>query len=298
MPYTNAAINLATPADNTVAGLGDDRIRELKLDLKERIESIIANWDADPWVLKAQSVPLAALINGDLPAGVKVKAANIPAKEIPTAALADLLIGNGQLAIGATRSRNIADSNNAAAGETAPAIAEADVGIMGRHLDSAILLERHFTDDSIGTGPLKADAVETANIKDLNVTKAKLAVAVTDGLWKQLTGTLAIAAANGGITAQRFREWDVNVPGATVGCRCEARYEPSVNGSSGPNGGVPSPAGTAAINADTGLIDHDTVHHKAWCVEVDKVRCRIINPTNVNCPAEARTLRAYAFVPA
>lgn len=292
MPYVDP-FDLTTPADNTVVGLGDDRVRELKRALKERIESFFTGIDVDPWVPKAGVVGLTALANGDLPAGVKILAANVTDGNITTAKYAGLSITFDKIAAGNVRTNHHADSNDAAPAETAPVEAVGDIGITGRKLDSAAIIERHYATGSIPTAAYKDVSITSAKLADGAVTTAKLEGTVLDGLVKQFTGTLAIAAASGGITAQRFREWDVAVVGAVVGCRCEARFEPSSN----PSGNVPTPAGTPANNADTGLIDHDTVFFKAWCLVADVVRVRIINPTNVNCPAEARTLRAYALVP-
>jgi hypothetical protein len=52
MPYTNDVINPNKPADTDLASLGDDEIRQLKLDLKERLESFFESIDGDPLVAK------------------------------------------------------------------------------------------------------------------------------------------------------------------------------------------------------------------------------------------------------
>lgn len=52
MAYTNPAIDLTSPADTDLASHGDDEIRAIKRDLKERLETFFEDIDADPLVMK------------------------------------------------------------------------------------------------------------------------------------------------------------------------------------------------------------------------------------------------------
>lgn len=53
MAYTNLTFDPATPTDTDLASLGDNEIRKLKLDIKERLESYFESFDDDPLVPKA-----------------------------------------------------------------------------------------------------------------------------------------------------------------------------------------------------------------------------------------------------
>jgi hypothetical protein len=62
MPYTNAVIDPTKPADTDLASMGDDEIRQLKLDLKERLESFFEDVDADPLVAKDGAITFPEMI--------------------------------------------------------------------------------------------------------------------------------------------------------------------------------------------------------------------------------------------
>jgi hypothetical protein len=48
MPYTNATFDPAVPAGSSQLSAGDDSVRTLKLDIKERLETLVVDFDDDP----------------------------------------------------------------------------------------------------------------------------------------------------------------------------------------------------------------------------------------------------------
>lgn len=61
MAYTNPTFNPAVPADGDLLSLGDDSIRSAKLDIKERLESVVKSFDDFPLVFKDGVIPFSAV---------------------------------------------------------------------------------------------------------------------------------------------------------------------------------------------------------------------------------------------
>lgn len=207
----NDVIDDTTPADDEERHLGDDRIRELKRALNERLASFLANWpDVDPLVLKATAVPNDFIV-----------AAMIGAAQVGTAELADLNVTTGKLADGAVTSVKIADLT-IQSGDLAD-----DAVLTAKIIDEAV------TEDKIGTGAVTSlkiadenvtaqqiapDAVTTVKILDGAVTSAKLgALAIgngllTDqshlGLFLEFTDVIPVSAGDGFGSSSR------NAPGS------------------------------------------------------------------------------------
>jgi hypothetical protein len=56
MPYVNPVIDPSKPTDTDLASQGDDEIRGLKLDLKQRLETFFTSIDADPLTVKEGAI--------------------------------------------------------------------------------------------------------------------------------------------------------------------------------------------------------------------------------------------------
>jgi hypothetical protein len=117
-------LDQSTPADLDMAGQGDDRIRELKRALRQRLASFFVDVDADPLVPKAGSInPAVAFADGSIP-GTKITINSLPADRIIgggggggggvtdnsvyTNAIQNLAVSNGKLADNSVDARVIA----------------------------------------------------------------------------------------------------------------------------------------------------------------------------------------------
>jgi hypothetical protein len=83
-----------TPADSDFTGQGDDRIREFKRAIRQRLASFFSNIDVDPMVPKNGSIPAASLV------AESVTAAQLAASAVGTAEIADGAITKAKLAAG------------------------------------------------------------------------------------------------------------------------------------------------------------------------------------------------------
>lgn len=61
MAYTHATFNPSVPADGDLLSQGDDVIRDAKLDVKERLESVFKSFDDDPLAFKDGIIPFSAI---------------------------------------------------------------------------------------------------------------------------------------------------------------------------------------------------------------------------------------------
>ena len=76
MAFTNT-INPAVPAANAMAGLGDDELRQLKLDITERLASFFADPNADPLVPLSGALTRMRAANYDAAAAAGSRATNL-----------------------------------------------------------------------------------------------------------------------------------------------------------------------------------------------------------------------------
>src|SRR4051812_33273956 len=100
-------LNPATPADTDISGQGDDRMRETKRALIQRLGSFFQNVDADPMVPRANSIPVATFADNTFPGAklldgsvkvIKLDATeNIPADMVNTASIEDAAVTTPKL---------------------------------------------------------------------------------------------------------------------------------------------------------------------------------------------------------
>lgn len=139
MAYSNP-LNPSTPADGNFLREGDDRIRELKSAIIERLETIFQSLDADPLVF----------INS----------------VITNSALADTIVGTSKLIDASVTNPKIADG----------AVTDAKiVGMDGGKLTDGTVANAKLQDNSVTNSKLGDSAVATPELADAAVTTPKIA---------------------------------------------------------------------------------------------------------------------------
>lgn len=107
MPFLEP-LDPATPDGSASAGEGDDRIRELKRAIIERVESFFVDIEGDPWVPKLDAINLAAVISDNTVPGAKLQDNSISLSKL--ASLPDVTgIVTTQIADGAITTPKLAD---------------------------------------------------------------------------------------------------------------------------------------------------------------------------------------------
>lgn len=206
----------AQPADIDQSAQGDDRIRELKRALTERLNRVWPNWpNGDPLTWTAGIIPSAALT---FSAG-SVPALSLPAKSVTQALIALLAIGTPELIDLAVTAAKIA---NGAVGDVQlgnfPGTHVTDNTLPGAKLIDASIGSAKYALLSILAGALADGAVSTSKILDANVTNAKV-----------LDTTLEVVkfsvAAKGLISVTKFV--DVVVVLTTLGSRATVTQAPT-----------------------------------------------------------------------
>lgn len=206
----------ALPADIDPSGQGDDRIRELKRALTERLNRVWPNWpNGDPLTWTNGIIPSAAMTF----AAGSVPAASLPAKSVTQALIALLAIGTPELI----------DLSVTAAKIAAGAVTDFQLGLFnGTKINDGTLNATKIIDGTIGsgkyallsvlTGVLADAAVTTAKLADLNVTNAKIADTTIE------IAKLSVAA-KGLIAVTKFV--DVVVVLTTLGSRVTVTQAPT-----------------------------------------------------------------------
>lgn len=164
-------VDPATPADSDIAGQGDDKIREFKRGLRERLISFFVDIDADPLVPLHGSIPV-DVFDDDSVDGKFLKTASIPA---------DRLIGSGLGTVGPNSVGPTQLQDNAVT----------NLKLGDNSVDARVIAA-----GAVGNTELAADAVNTNNILDNAVTRPKIATA-TRGVFGYITrGDFAVPAGN------------------------------------------------------------------------------------------------------
>ena len=185
----------ALPADTDQSAQGDDRIRELKRALTERLNRVWPNWpNGDPLTWTNGIIPSAAMtfaVGG-------VPAVSLPAKSVTQALIALLSIGTPELI----------DLSVTAAKIAAGAVGDAQLGAFaGSHINDASIPGVKLVDASIGSSKYALLSVLTGIIADGAVTTPKLADASVSNA-KVIDATLEIAklsaTARGLISVSKF----------------------------------------------------------------------------------------------
>lgn len=179
MPYADP-LDPTTPADNDVVSFGDDRIREFKRGLIQRLSTVFTNTDSDPLVFLAGIVPgaaVAALGIGTAQIALQavtaaqilnatITAAQIAASTIVASNLAAGAVDNVALGVNAVSTSNIIDA----------AITDSKISaVSGTKVNSGTLPGTAIAAGGVGTAQLGAGAVSTANVAALAITSALLA---------------------------------------------------------------------------------------------------------------------------
>lgn len=185
MPYSDP-LDPTTPIAAEAASQGDDRIRALKLAINERMADLANGWPAGPLTPK---IPLLYIVAGML-ANKTITAAQIADATITALQLADASVGTAELidsaVTGPKIGANAVDTVHVALlAITDALIASVDGGkIIDASIDGGTKLKDGSVTASklaaIGTAGIADGAVTTPKIADLNVTIAKLAVALKD----------------------------------------------------------------------------------------------------------------------
>lgn len=151
MPYADP-FDATTPTDANPVGQGDDRIRELKRAINQRMADLANGWPDGPLSLKIPNLYIVA--------------AMIANKTITAAQIADATITALQLADGAVGTAELA--NGAVTDDKLAALAVATANVQLEAITDALIA-------SVGGGKIVDDTITTAKYKDASVTKAKLA---------------------------------------------------------------------------------------------------------------------------
>lgn len=205
----------ATPADIDQSGQGDDRIRELKRALTERLARVWPNWpNGDPLTWTNGIIPSAAITF----AAGGVPAASLPAKSVTQALLALLSVGTPELIDLAVTAAKIANG----------AVGDAQLGAFpGSHINDNTIPGVKLIDASIGSSKYALLSVLTGILADGAVTTAKLAdLSVSNQ--KVIDATLEIAklsaTARGLIAVTKYV--DIAVALTTLGARATLTLAP------------------------------------------------------------------------
>jgi hypothetical protein len=91
---------------------------------------------------------------------------------------------------------------------------------------------------------------------------------------KIFTGLLELSSVQSTLAAGGFKEFDVDVAGSKVGDLAYAEY----NADDVYPTDADTPPDTAGVS---GINGRDYVHVRAWCLNDDKVRVRMVNPSGV-----------------
>lgn len=154
-------LDQTTPDDAAIAGQGDDRIREFKRAIRQRLGSFFQDIDADPLVPKVGSIPQTVFPDGALNARVLTDATIAAAKFV-----AGIIMPNDSV-----RTASIKDGE-----VTSPKLADGAVATL-KLADNAVTANKLAT-DSVTSDKIIAGGVGTAEVADAAITKPKLAAAL------------------------------------------------------------------------------------------------------------------------
>lgn len=171
MPYVNS-LDPASPPDNQAVSLGDDRIRETRGGIKERLETVFTGIDVDPLAFQPGIIPGAAIADSAITAA-KILDGSVGAFElsdaaVETAKLADSAVTTAKLIDGAVTSAKIG------AGEVNTANI-ADGAVTGPKLGDDTVTDAKIQNLAVTTGKIADGAVTTVKLADGAVTSAKIA---------------------------------------------------------------------------------------------------------------------------
>ena len=275
-------LDATTPADTDFAGSGDDKIRELKRALIERIESFFQDVEAQPWVPIAGIIPGASLVNGSITslqldattsrawlAGFFVDtAANPPVPKpgsVPVAALSGAITPDD---------------------DSVSTIKVQDLAITEPKMADNSVSSRTVQDDAI-TAPKIADGAidDPAKIVDGKVTQSKLDPALVAKQLTVVTANRLFTQAETTVGDSSYKEYDIVCAGAQVGKPVLVQFTA---------GGYPD-----GVSAGGAWIGPDELHRglHAWCLVAGTIRIRFFNKTGtpVDAGAAGATVTVWQF---
>lgn len=282
MPYANP-LDPASPSGGSNANQLDDRIRELKAALIERLLTLVTDVNAQPLVIKPGVIPAGAL------AALTVGTAQIIDRNVTTAKIALLAVTAAELADNAVTQLKMSDNSVGTA-----EIIDASVTAIKLALDS--VTQAKMANDSVGTAEiinanvtepkLADDSVSTRTIQDGAVTAAKLdAGVVNSNSIIMIQASRVLSQAEAEIAGDSFEEYDVTLVGAKVGYPVHLeRTSPEPYPTTG---AAPGSGGWMALSQMPG---------HAFCIAVDKIRVHVSNRTGgLTGPVGGCTLKVTQF---
>lgn len=272
MPFSNP-LDPATPSGGSNANQLDDRIREVKAALIERLLTLVTDVDLNPLVMKPLTVPVGALVDNAVTtvkiadnaitqpkmADNSVGTAEIIDLNVTTAKINDLAVTGAKIAAGAVTTAKMA------------AVSVDDTILADNAVKTAKILDANVT-----AAKLAANAVTTVKILDAAVTTAKIADAAVNTvkiapveqalMAIMLAATRVLTQAETSIPNDQYKEYDIAMAGAQVGKPVIVQW----TGTGYPNNGAPLAGGWAA---------GDQLTIFAWCILAGTIRVRISNRT-------------------
>lgn len=187
------------PSDANYLREGDDRIRETRAAIRERLLTIFTDPDADPLVF------IAGIINGAALADNAVSAAKLADNAVDTAAIID----------GAVTDVKIANVNGSKLADSTVATAKIpDGAIVTSKLASGAVSIDKIQDDAVSGSKIADGGIANSKLIDDTLTGSKLAVALRQILVKQQHTDFAVATFSLA-TNTIWDSPDVAIPGIT-----------------------------------------------------------------------------------
>lgn len=292
MAYTNP-LDPTTPSGGSSPALIDDRIREVKAALIERLLTLVTDVNAQPLVVKPGVIPAGALANDSVGqaqiANGAVGTGELIDRNITAVKIALLAITAAELADNAVTQLKMADNSVG----TAEII---DANVTGPKLANDAVTQAKMANDSVGTAEiinanvtepkLADDAVSTRTIDDGAVTAAKLAAGVVNSdTVIMLRASRVLSQAEAEIAGDSYEEYDITMVGAKVG------YPVHVERTST----EPYPTTGAAPGAGGWLALSQMPAH-AFCITADKIRVHVSNRTGgLTGPVGGCTMKVTQF---
>lgn len=290
MAYANP-LDPTTPSGGANANQLDDRIRECKAALVERLLTLVTDVNLDPLVLKPSVVSQSSIADN------AINQAKMADASVGTAELIDRNITAIKIALLAITAAEIADSTitQLKMADNSVGTAEIiDANVTNAKLAANAVTQSKMADDSVGTAEIIDANVTTAKILDANVTtpkiaddnvtEPKLSAALRGAVLEFVSGQRTLTQAETSLATDQYREYDVTCTGAIVGDRPVIAYWTATN--------YPT---TGAADATGGWIPGDEMRLDAWCIAADKIRIRFFNRTGstIDMGATGASVRVF-----
>lgn len=288
MPYANP-LDPSTPSGGSNANQLDDRIREVKAAIIERLLTLVTDVNAQPLVLKPDVVNASAI------AADAVGQSEIANGAVGTAELIDRNITAIKIALLAITSAEIADN-------AITQLKMADNSVGTAEIIDANVTNAKLAVDAVTQAKVANDAIGTAEIIDANVTEPKLAnnavstrtiaasavtpakLSFTEGII-MLQASRVLSQAEAEIAGDSFEEYDITMAGAKVGY-------PVIVERTSPE---PYPTTGAAPGAG-GWMALSQMPAQAFCITAGKIRVHVSNRTGgLTGPVGGCTMKVTQF---